>query len=388
MKQFLLLILLPFIACQSSTNNIKDDHKHSTEKLKHKIDSLFKATIQPNGPGAAVLVSYDGEILIGKGYGLRNIKAKEVITKNTNIRLASVSKQFTALSVLKLVDNGLISLTDSIYHFYPYEVFKDITIQHLLNHTSGLADYGDVFEKSWDRNNIVQNKDILHWLESNPTPLFKAGEDWKYSNSAYLVLALIVEKVSRQSFASFATENIFNKAGMSQTNFYNLAEPIELKERALCYEKDSLEIWNFVDGYFMNGVLGDGAVYTSIADYFEYDRALRKNSILSQKSHKLLFKGTSDVPVDFPTNRFSERFPFLKKKPISYAMGWFVTDDYAFHTGGWHGTRTVVIRDLNSPLTIAIFRNSNTSVNDLIVSTFNLVDAYFKKDKTIFEVSL
>jgi CubicO group peptidase (beta-lactamase class C family) len=375
MKYLVFLFLFLFVACKPSTDKEKMLDSIAFESLQSSIDSLFDSRIKENEPGAALLISYDSEKLIGKGYGLRDTENKLPISPSTNMRMASVSKQFTALCILSLVDQGLLSLDDYIDKFWPYPVFKNITVEHLLNHTSGLADYEiPYFLTEWDKSNIVENKDILEWLSTNPKPSFAVGTNWEYSNTAYLVLALLVEKVSGEEFSNFAKNNVFATAGMKQTNYYNLAKPIEINDRAFCYEKDSLEMWKKVDGYFMNGILGDGAVYTSINDYFEYDQALRNKSILSADIHdNVMFKQSSTVPA---SNRFIDRFPFLNKGIVSYSMGWFFTDDITMHTGGWYGTRTVVVRERNRPLTITIFMNSDSSFDELIIETYDLVTEY------------
>ena len=374
MKKLIFLVLIIICSCKSK-NEQKESHNSITlEGLKSRIDSLFNTRINANEPGAALLVSYDGEMLIGKGYGLRNMETKEPITKSTNMRMGSVSKQFTDLSLLTLVDKGLLSLNDTVYKFWPYEVFKNITVTQLINHTSGIADYEAAFMNDWDRTKVVENKDVLAWLETNPAPRFKPGEKWEYSNTAYIVLAQLTEKLSSKDFAEYAKEAVFDKAGMKNTNFYSLAHPIAIKERAFCYEKDSLGQWEQIDGFFMNGVLGDGAVYTNLIDYFTYDQALRNHSIVSEKLHQLLFEPSS---MALPKKAIYP-YVFLKSKEEHYAMGWFVTEDIAFHTGSWNGTRTIVVRDKERPLTLTIFMNSAEAETRtfLMEHTYNLVDSY------------
>ncbi|VAV85273.1 Beta-lactamase class C-like and penicillin binding proteins (PBPs) superfamily [hydrothermal vent metagenome] len=364
MKNLLIVLAIIFVSCKSPSDKKTETKSIELVRLQTSIDSLFNSEVEENESGAAILVSYDSEMIIGKGYGLRDIENNEPITTNTNMRMASVSKQFTALSVLSLVDKGLLSLNDSIKKIWPYHVFENITIQHLLNHTSGLADYeAPYFLKDWDKSKIVENKDILDWLSTNPKPIFEAGKGWEYSNTAYVVLANLVEKVSGKEFSIYAKKNVFEKAGMKEANYYNLANPIKIKERAYCYEKDSLGNWGKVDGNFMNGLMGDGSVYTSVEDYFEYDLALRKKSILSEETHDLIFKPSSTYQVNGEDRH--------------YAMGWVVTDSTATHTGGWFGTNTFTKRYLNKPLTIAIFMNRNTLFeNDLIKKTDSLVLEY------------
>lgn len=377
-KRYIILFFALCVSCKGKNDTKEVMQKQDLEHLKAQIDSLFNEQIDSNAPGAALLVSYNGKMLIGKGYGLRDLETKERITKNTNMRMASVSKQFTDLSLLTLVDKGLLSLNDTVFKFWPYPVFKNITVTQLINHTSGIADYEEAFIKEWDRNKIVENKDVLTWLATNPAPRFEPGEKWEYSNTAYLVLALLTEKLSGEAFATFAKKAVFEKAGMNNTDFYSLAQPIDIQERAFCYEKDSLGQWEKVDGYFMNGVLGDGAVYTSVRDYFAYDQALRNKSIVSDGLHQMLFEPSSMALPE----KAKYPFGFLKSKEEHYAMGWFVTDDIALHTGSWNGTRTIVVRDQERPLTIAIFMNSGEAEtrSALIESTYNLVGSYLKSN--------
>lgn len=365
MKNLLIVLTIIFVSCKSPSDNKIETKSIVLEKLQTSIDSLYNSKIGENEAGAAILVSYDGEMIIGKGYGLRDIESNEPITARTNMRMASLSKQFTALCILSLVDKGMLSLSDEAFSYLPYPIFKKITIEHLLNHTSGLPDYYEHFEKNWDKSKIVENRNILDWLATNPDPVFEPGEKWEYSNTAYLMLALIAEKSSGIEFSKYAKENVFRKAGMLKTNYFNLAQPIEIPERAYCYEKDSLGHFNKVDGFYMNGIMGDGAVYTSVNDYFKYDLALRNETILSSKTHKLIFKPSSTHQVDGVDKH--------------YAMGWGVTDSTAVHTGGWFGTNTYVKRYLNKPLTFAVFMNRNTlRENGLIGKTDSLINEYLK----------
>jgi CubicO group peptidase (beta-lactamase class C family) len=377
-KYYIILVCLLIVSCKEQNDKKETNQKQTLVQLKAQVDSLFNAHINLDEPGAALLVSYDGDMLIGKGYGLRDLKTKKPITKSTNMRMASVSKQFTDLSLLTLVDKALLSLNDTVYKFWPYAVFKNITVTQLINHTSGIADYEEAFIKDWDCNKIVENKDILDWLSTNPKPHFTPGEKWEYSNTAYLVLALLTEKLSGEDFDAYAKKAVFEKAGMKNTNYYSFAHPIDIKERAFCYEKDSLGNWETVDGFFLNGVLGDGAVYTSVTDYFAYDKALRNKSIVSDTLHQLLFEPSSMALPE------KEKYPFefLKGKEEQYAIGWFVTEDIALHTGSWNGTRTIVVRDKERPLTIAIFMNSGEAEtrSTLIEATYSLVNSFLKSN--------
>jgi CubicO group peptidase (beta-lactamase class C family) len=374
MKNLYFILLSILVSCNTIQN--KKAESIRLENLQNKIDSLFNSKIGEETPGAALLISYEGKMLVGKGYGLRDIQNNEPVTKNTNFRMASVSKQFTALAVLSLIDKGLITLNDSVYNFFPYEVFKNISIGQFLNHTSGIAICDSGFVSNWDTTVIAQNKDVLEWfIKNNPKSAFEPGEDWQYSNNAYEILVLLVEKVSGQDFEEYVKENIFEKANMTNTNFFNLAKPIFIAERAICYEKDSLQKWINVDGHWGNGIIGSGGLFTNVNDFFQYDKNLRRNVILSPSIHKIIFKPSSMLLPE----KEKYHYNFLNGADEYYAMGWFVTEDFALHTGSWIGTRTIVVRENKRPLTIAIFLNSNTTIRDeLIDETYKLINEYLK----------
>ena len=366
MKKFILCSFLFVISCQSPSNKKIDSKTTEWEQLQTSIDSIFNEHIGEMEPGAAVLVSYDGKMIVGKGYGLRDLEREKPITRSTNMHLASLSKQFTALCILTLMEKGKLSLDDKVYQYFPYPIFENITIMQLIDHTSGLPEYLDYFRKYWGPEHIVENKDVMDWLATSPEPHFQPGENMAYCNTAYLVLALIVEKVSGVEFSEFARENVFKKSGMKNTNYFSLANPTAIPERAFPYEKDSLNQFNKVDDYFTDGVMGDGGVYTSVVDYYRYDLALRNKSILSEKSHGLIFKPSAKVENNDGDEAYS-------------AMGWFVSDTTAVHTGRWYGTQTYVKRYLDRPLTIAILMNRNTLFSsDLIQKTDSLVLTHVK----------
>lgn len=377
MNKLSLILLILLVACQAQPQQKQSVESKSLEFYKSKIDSLFQASVSEDEPGVALLIAYDGQKLMAEGYGLRNLEAKEPITTSTNMRMASVSKQFTALAVLSMVDQGLLSLDDQITKHLPYKVFEGMTIEMFINHTSGLADYEAAFMEDWDPSRIATNKDILEWYKTGPPALFEPGERWEYSNGAYNLLASIIEKVSGQEFSAYAREHVFQPSGMRATNYFNLAQPIEIPERSNCYEKDGSGQWQQVDGHFLNGLIGEGSIYTSVNDYFAYDQASRNKNIVSDSLHDIVFKPSS-MPLE---NWDDDPYPFRKGKQIRYAMGWEVFGNMAMHSGAWYGTRTITLRLLDRPLTIAIFMNSNKSYVDLLNGTYDLMMEYLENEE-------
>jgi CubicO group peptidase (beta-lactamase class C family) len=366
MKKLLFLLALATIACKSpneKTESVK------LEAFKAAVDSVLNVSLNPDEPGVALLVAYDGEMLIGKGFGVRDIETAEPLTASTNMEMASVSKQFTALAILSLVNNGKLSLNDEVYKFFPYETFKDVTVKQLINHTSGIEDAEEAFHQDWDSTKVSTNADILKWYSKKNRKKNKAGQVFQYNNGAYEVLPLIVEKISGEKYEDYIKENVFKKAGMKRTIAFNLNSPVDIDERAFYYHKDSLDNWNKMDGHPLTGLLGAGGVYTSINDYFNYDNALRNNSIFSKEVHELIFENNDSIKADRSMH-----------SNLSYAMGWFVNDSIAEHSGSWYGVNTFTKRYLKKPLTVVVFGNRDDVSRELI-SKIDSLTVQFVKDK-------
>lgn len=345
---------------------------YTSEELQAALDSVFMSEIGAREPGAGILISYNGQAIISKGYGLENISSGSPISPETNFRMASVSKQFTALAVLTLVDNGQLNLDDPVNKLLGISGMEGVQVHHLLNHTSGIPVYDNYFENEWNVAPVAENSHVLSWYHINNEPTFEPGSKWEYSNGAYNLLATIVESVSGQPFHIYTRENVFEPMGMKATNYFNLAHPINIPNRAYCYEEVEGK-WNQVDGNKLNGLVGEGAVYTSLRDYGMYEHALRTKSGMSQNIMGNLFQINQTPIVDAEST-----FPFVEGNPVWYHNGWFVSNDVAFHAGGWKGTSTFVMRGLKSPLTIAVFRNSNEDASHLVSQAYLLTKSYLK----------
>ncbi|MBB5287651.1 CubicO group peptidase (beta-lactamase class C family) [Rhabdobacter roseus] len=199
MKKTLFIILLLIVSCKSQNNDTSESKSAELVQFQIKVDSILNESIDPNKPGLAILIAYDGKMLIGKGYGVRNLETKEPITKSTNMEMASVSKQFTALAILSLVNDGKISLDDTVFKYLPFKTFKNITIKQLINHTSGIEDAEDYFGTYWDSTKIATNYDVLKWYSAENRNKNISGQIFEYNNGAYEVLPLIIEKVSKKN---------------------------------------------------------------------------------------------------------------------------------------------------------------------------------------------
>ncbi|MGZ7066416.1 MAG: serine hydrolase domain-containing protein, partial [Candidatus Aminicenantales bacterium] len=194
--------------------------------LMEQADALFAGLTSAREPGAAVLVVKDGRAVFERGYGVTDLRAMRRIDGRTNFRLASVTKQFTAAAVMLLVRDGKLHYDDRLTGIFPGfpDYGRAITIRHLLNHTSGLPDYEDLMPPAGPSVPVeeVQIKDagVLELLERQKAGTFVPGTRWAYSNSGYVVLGLVVEKVSGRPFSEFLRDRVFAPLGMTNTVAY------------------------------------------------------------------------------------------------------------------------------------------------------------------------
>jgi CubicO group peptidase (beta-lactamase class C family) len=373
-----LLSIIFFISLFSCKNESKESaSNHSDYKdLQVKLDSLYNSHFNGNSPGAALLILYDGEKIVNKGYGLRDLENKEPITPSTNMRSGSMTKQFTCLGILKLIEQGKLSLTDTIYKFFPYPIFKDVTIKQFISHTSGIEDAEWVLDNTErDTTIYLYNEGVLEWYANNNVKRFTPGTAFEYNNGTYITLAQIIEKVSGMRYEDYIKNHVFDKTGMTTAQFIDNADSSKIPEYAFRYERDSLNKWQSVEGYWQDEVVGAGGIYLSLDDYASYIESLRNKSILDEKSHELIFK-----PISMNMELHSEDFKILKGKESSYAMGWEVTDSLALSAGLYLGTQNFVIYERKRPLTIVMLANNNDFFKHRMVDkTYAIVNEYFNK---------
>jgi len=306
--------------------------------MQHDIDALMR-DYQGDVPGASVLVVRDGQPVVRRAYGMANLEARTAATPQTNYRLASVSKQFTAASILLLAQDGRLKLDDRIRQFFPTlpAAANDITIRHILTHTSGLIDYEDVMDPADTRQ--VHDADVLTLLQSQDRTYFAPGTGYRYSNSGYALLALIVERASGQRYARFLHDRIFQPLGMNDTVAYE-AGVSDVAHRSYGY---SLEdgAWTRTDQSTTSAVLGDGGIYSSIDDLARWDAALYDERLLSSQSLRQAF--TPATPTDDPK--------------VEYGFGWRITGETLWHSGESIGFRNVIVRWPQRRLTVVVLTN-------------------------------
>ncbi len=207
------------------------EQKPEVKTLPQKLDSLFAAVPDFSG---VVLVADHGKPLYHQAFGFANAEAKQNVDTASVFELASVSKQFTAMLVVMLNEEGKLKYDDPVEKYLPGLPYQGITIRHLLNHTSGLPDYQQLMDEKWDKSKVATNEDILLYLKKfHPPVFFLPGEKYKYSNTGYVLLGSIVEKASGRGFVEFCRERIFNPLAMTSTNIRTKKEKDSLSNFAL-----------------------------------------------------------------------------------------------------------------------------------------------------------
>jgi CubicO group peptidase (beta-lactamase class C family) len=312
------------------------------------MEAILADFNQPDAPGASVMIVHDGAVIFSKGYGLADLETKTPITPETNFRLASVSKQFTAMAVLILRERGKLSLDENLLAFFPeFPAFgRQITVRHLLTHTSGLLAYEDLIPEGTTI--PVLDQDVLRILmtngATNTTPTyFPEGSQYRYSNSAYALLALIVQARSGQTFAHFLKENIFTPFGMTNTLAYE-AGSSAVPNRSYGHSLRT-NGWQRTDQSLTSSVLGDGGIYSSVNDLFKWNQALYTTKLVSAKALEEAF--TPKTPTDKPGK--------------SYGYGWYLTEHrdvkQIWHSGESIGFRSRLVRIPDKKFCVIILAN-------------------------------
>ena len=321
------------------------------------IDAIFANLRSDNAPGAAVLVIHRGRIAFRRGYGVTDLRSWNKIDEQTNFRLASCTKQFTATAIVLLARDGKLRYEDRLTDFFPeFPAYgKSITVRNLLNHTSGLPDYEDLMTKpdaGTPPEKIPQIHDAgaLKLLEQQSSGKFPAGTKWEYSNSGYAVLSLIVEKVSGKPFGQFLQERIFTPLQMSNTIAYEKGKN-DVSHRTYGHTKND-DHWTETDQSSTSAVLGDGGIYSSLNDLEKWDRAVRDHTLLSEAEMR---------PALTPVNPSQGQPYHPDGSPAAYGFGWFL-NPYHGHKRMWHygetvGFRTVIERFPEDQLSIIVLCN-------------------------------
>jgi len=339
----------------------------SAQSKTKKIENLMQYCYNNNQFNGAVLIAENGEIIYHRVFGIANFDPLDSLRLDSQFRLGSVTKQFTAMAIMMLKEQDLLDYEDNIQKYLPELPYENITIRHLLTHTSGLPDYLTLFDQNWDttttnssNKQIADNDDVIAMLATyKPDVFFSPGEKWQYSNTAYVLLAIIVARVSGEPFEEFLTKNIFNPLDMSRTLVYSAIRNDPMEHRVYGYRK-SLNGSDYIatDFHYLNGVAGDGAIYSTTSDLFKWDRALYTDKLVSEATFEEAF-----TPVVLNND-----------STYNYGFGWRIDTTKSGkkqveHGGGWVGFRTFISRDIEENNTIIILTNdTNPYLRDIVES--------------------
>ena len=361
------LIIAMVVLVASAIGTDAQAPEMATEK---QIDAVFSGVTSPDAPGLAVLVRTHDQTVFERGYGVRDLRSKAKIDAHTNFRLASFTKQFTAMAIMLLVHDGKLRYDQTLGELFPdFPTYgKTITVRNLLNHTSGLPDYEDLMDAAekargplWSPEKQIQDDEVLELLKREKAGKFAPGTSWSYSNSGYVVLGLIVAKASGKPYAEFLHERIFEPLKMDHTIVYQKGKN-DVMNRAFGHSKEG-GVFKETDQSSTSATLGDGGIYSNLEDLAKWDEALRNYTLLSEREFQPALapvKLNDGSETHWPLEPNDDNLH--PGKPVSYGFGWFL-DPYEgrprmWHTGTTMGFRTVIERFTEGgDLTVIILSN-------------------------------
>jgi len=349
------------------------NQKEEQSSINKQLDKFLRGQQNYFRFNGNVLVADKGKIIFQKSYGYANFDSQRLLNDTSVFELASVSKQFTATAILILKDQGKLNFTDSLRQYFPELPYPGITIRHMLTHTSGLPDYESAMNEKWDKTKVAFNKDMIGFLaKEKPPVLFAPGTNWTYSNTAYAILASVIEKVSGQTYSDFLAANIFQPLGMKHTRIYNTRR--SLKDTIANYAygfvyidslkkyfiPDSLKNFSYV--IYLDGIQGDGVVNSTTGDLLKWDRAVKNHTLLKEETQKEMLKGQAIVDT---LKNFQYGFGvFLEKNDLGNIIS---------HSGGWPGYSTYLARNADKDQTYVLLSNNNSSSPAIGIALQNII---------------
>ena len=327
----------------------------SAQDRVNQLDSLLLHLYNTNQFVGSVLVVENNATLYKKSFGWADYTKKDTLKNTTPINLASISKQFTGTAIMLLMQDGLITLKDPITKFFPELNYDNVTVEHLLHHTSGLKDYESVCAVFNRKGNSISNQEMIQLYTKKQKRLkFTPGDSHEYSNTGYVFLAAIVEQVSNLSFNEFITTRVFNPCQFEDTFVYSIDKQEQYDNIAWSYKPSYKREDKTITGSWANyfdALTGDGAICISINDMEKWTDRLSNSPLVNDSLFKLSL--TTGYTND--------------NKPVGYGFGWDLIDGNYGHTGGWHNYATYYFNDLHANRIYAINMTNNPDNYDAIV---------------------
>ena len=334
-------------------------------KEQFQIDSILKTIYKTDAPGISISIIRTGKLIFKNSYGIADVETKTELSSKTNFNIGSLTKQFTAFAILQLVESKKLSLSDHLNKFFPRfdkKVAEAITIKELLTHSSGIIDHYDLTNTKNMKHAHIN--DVLSAIKNIDSTYFVPGSHFRYSNTAYCLLSLIIEKLTGLSYAQYLRKNIFIPLKMMTTVVWNEKEKIE--KEALGYERDSATNSFKKSGSNENiffSTEGDGGIYTSAEDYLKWFAALQAGTIF----RKEMIRQTR-----------SSQFLIDKENYLSYGYGWFVDESSmpakVYHSGSNGGFRSFSFSIPEKNFLIVIFSNrDDVDLEKLIKKIYTII---------------
>lgn len=354
MKKVIIFGFIIFILSAFFANGI------SAQNKRKQLDDFFSALAKNQDFNGNILVAEKGKVVYEKSFGFADFQSKKLNTKNTLFPVASISKTITATAILQQVESGKLKLDDSAAEYLPDFPYPQITIRHLLSHTSGLPPYNAFFDSLKDKTNgHFTNSDFIAGLNANKKDLiYKSGESWNYDNVNYVVLALILEKVSGENYRKYVEKHILKTAGMNQTFFFqNLFDSSKNNIKNLVIPHLYPQIYadtpvradsvKYISDYWKTyQFYGFGDFVSTTHDLLKYDEALYNGKLLGEKYLNEAFS-----PVKLNDGKINSG---------NYGLGWTITLDESlgktvFHVGGSIGLSCILYRNIARHQTVIAF---------------------------------
>lgn len=317
------------------------------------LDKKFTRLQKKTGFNGTVLYAEKGRIIFQKAYGWRNARYKRDSLKvDDAFQLASVSKMFTALGVMILKNDGELDYDEDIRTYLPDFPYEDVTCRLLMTHRAGLPRYMSLTHDKWTNKKIpIDNDDMLElFVEYHPDKYFKPNSGFHYCNTNYAIMANVIEAVSGMHFEDFMEDKVFKPLGMDNSFVYNMRNdssvPLYIDQGVPGFYHRGWRLRE-MENYYLNGVMGDKNIYTSVIDLYKFDRSFDLSTLLPDSVLQEAFKPGSSK--------------YWKRKN-NYGFGWRLKDGMdstAYHFGWWKGFRTFYIRDMEHQQTLIVLSNKD-----------------------------
>lgn len=360
----------------------------STQDKIQSLDDYFEIVKKDEIFNGNVLIAEKGQIIYKKSFGFSDYATSTPLTENSVFDLAGLTNQFTAMAVMILKEQKKLKYDDPITQYIPQlSFYNGVTIRHLLNHTSGIPDFMETMDKHWDKSMIATNSDVIEILATYmPYSYSKPGERFEFSNTGYLLLATIIESISKMPYEEYMQSQIFDKLGMANTTvLQRRMNPKIIQDYAWGYVYDDVvgsylipdSIPDFDIVYWQDGLLGHQGISSTVNDLFIWDRALKENSLVSFSTFK-----ESLTPIKLGNGLTSD-----------YSFGWGLHRHaqygaITYHSGGWPGYKTYIERHLETDKTIIFLFNCEESklpirqVREMLHDEAPVVSPMVKADET------